>query len=230
MGSFHSTGNDWKAKIYFDENAEQQEPGTEYNAKELQSKLRQIIDNRTQNVILNVYLYKVPLSEWLPVPVPEMGIMYHSFVVLESECRDEIVKYLWYKKCKWWWSLEKHADTITLQRSKYKPAVVESCKKERRLKQIYQRPMLVISDKAKDNFYLQDLIDYIYQTNELDLKYCVDDNNCQKFAKTIFDKVAAKKTWEWTYFEPILVVNRFIKKPYSLLIYIVSGILNFRCS
>ena len=161
-------GEGWKFQVYFDPEADQQ-LGKYYNISDdkLIANMTALID--ASEAIENIWVYKSPLGGWQLTQV----LFNHQFVILETSA--------------WWWSIEKNNEEIAIQRSKKPKWVLNHLKREAR-----NTPVVVMSrDKGKK--YMRDLLKFLYKKNELCKNYDWIDDNCQDFAKRIFDAFAAKK-------------------------------------
>ena len=143
----------------------------------LKSDMSELIDETEK--ILKIWVYKCKLTAlWWQVTLLFLN---HQFVVLETT--------------KWWWSIEKDDARILIQKSKQLKDVRDSVDtiedgqhfiKERRT------PVCELSyDKGRKS--MKDLIDFLYNTDELNNKYDLLNNNCKHFAKRIFDEFAETK-------------------------------------
>ena len=158
-------GGVWKSKVYFDlESDSPRGEGYHINDEQLLEKMGEIIDE--SEYIQKIWVYKKPLSSWL-------WIFHHQFVVLETSA--------------WWWSIEKNGEGITIQRSRGLSYVKDYYRRTERIKPIEE----VNSDQGR--MKMKDLIEFLYQENELNKPYHFMNENCQHFAKRIFDKFAKAK-------------------------------------
>lgn len=123
----------------------------------------------TSEEILQIWIYKCPLSGWQLTKL----LLNHQFVVFETQS--------------WWWSIEKDDKRILIQRGKYLSTVRDFVSSEPRKQ--FVTPMSY--DKGRKT--LEDLIHFLYDTDELNIKYDLLENNCKDFAKRIFDEFAARK-------------------------------------
>ncbi|KAH3866962.1 hypothetical protein DPMN_030086 [Dreissena polymorpha] len=107
------TGHKWEYEIYFDPEAEV-DYGDKYDIKEedLMTTLKQLVG--VDEVIINVWAYTAPPMEAESSP----RLLFHMFVVFKTEG--------------WWWSIEKHTDGITIQRSYFKTAVIDRYRRKNR--------------------------------------------------------------------------------------------------
>jgi len=130
--------------------------------------------NFTQEYIRNITVYKHPLNDFQINQLLDN----HQFVILETK--------------NWWYSIEKNDHCIYMQRSKYIDEV--QCY----IRNICRRtPILRISyDFCKPWKTMGDLIQFLYDKNELNNVYHPMFSNCHAFAKRIFNKFASTKTHE----------------------------------
>lgn len=119
--------------------------------------------------ILKVFVYRVPLTDWQPF----IGLFNYMFIVFETD--------------KWWWSIEKHTDGITIQRSRIQTAVQGKYRQKSRRKRI----TLIEDDEGQCSVF--ELIEWLYRKKELKRPYMLFTSNCKDFAKAIFDYVAKSK-------------------------------------
>lgn len=161
-------GDEWTYQIYFDPEADQAS-GTGYSIEddELLSTLARLVG--VDEKILHVSAYKVPLSSMQLTQL----LLYHMFVIFETKA--------------WWWSIEKHSDGITIQRSKKSSAVKERYRQTKRFSGI----SLMTTDERR--LSVHDLIKWLYQQNELNKPYHYLSSNCKHFATAVFDHVAKTK-------------------------------------
>lgn len=83
---------------------------------------------------------------------------------------------------KWWWSIEKNSEGITIQRSKKKDFVKDHYRRKKRPSSC----TLMQEDECK--YDLMELVGWLYQSDQLNKKYNVTTSNCKHFAKELFDK------------------------------------------
>lgn len=121
------------------------------------------------DTIERVYAYKVPLYK----QQLSEKIVCHVFIVFRTK--------------KWWWSIEKHTDGITIQRSQNEKAVVNSFRKEPR----NRKATLVLEDESE--CFVHGLIDWIYEKGLLYDEYDLVESNCKDFAKVVFNHLAINR-------------------------------------
>ena len=142
--------------------------------------LRNRVDPGRRCMITRVKVYKVPLSEkyWTNM------LLFHSYVVFQTHTDGGEL---------WWWSLEKNSQSIDLQRGLTEPDVRDYLRGERRCKSwFYWKPQLIDGDICAD-FSLVEVVNLLHENDELSIKYHGTTENCQTFAKVIFDKLAISK-------------------------------------
>ena len=159
-----SKGGGWTGTIYFDPHADKSS-GDKYTNTcfELERMFEALTE--TDEHILNVMIYKVPLSDWQLT----MGLFYHAYVVYETE--------------NWWWSIEQNTEGLTVQRSKTDQAVRDRYRQGLR----NESPVLIIEDWGKRT--MQDVAGFLYSEDFLNNPYSWTHNNCKHFAKAFFDEV-----------------------------------------
>ena len=143
----------------------------------LKSEMKELIDETEK--ILQIWVHKCKLRAlWWQIT---QLLFNHQFVVLETT--------------KWWWSIEKDDARILIQRSKKLEDVrdfVDTIKDGKHFMRDRRTPVCQLSyDKGRKS--MKDLIDFLYNTDELNLKYHFLDDNCKDFAKRIFDEFAETK-------------------------------------
>ena len=176
MGSSNSTSGkgsgEWRSRVYFDPESDKSS-GSHYflSDAKLRTRLEELIE--CDEEIQNIWVYSHPLYEWQLTAI----LMYHAFVVLETD--------------KWWWSIEKNDEGITIQRSKYLEFVKERYRRGKRVMPIKERQQ----DSGRMN--MKDLINWLYEEDELNQGYMfnIQHFNCQGFAKRVFDHFARNKFW-----------------------------------
>jgi len=145
FASTPSKGGHWTGKIYFDPDADvsayeaNSELSTDLKQPDvwpycisysgLKKQLKRCI-NTSEN-IEKIWVYKKPLGEWQFTS----NLLYHAYVVLETN--------------QFWWSLEKNAEGLTLQRSKSKDTVVQYYRQKKRTNTDYWVPEVIMEDKAE---------------------------------------------------------------------------------
>jgi hypothetical protein len=109
-----------------------------------------------------------------------------------------VVFYTETRQGKFWWSLEKNGEALVLQMSRSIEEVRDKIEGEKRIKNLgYWKPQLNVEDESSISF--KTLYDYIIvDRDQLNIKYNFSDENCKKFAKIVFDKIARNKRWNYT--------------------------------
>ena len=131
-----------------------------------------------------VYLYKKPLFEeqWTSL------ILYHVYVVFYTET--------YHYQGRFWWSLEKNGEALILQMSRNLEDVRDKLEGERRISYrnaCYWKPKIIIQNSSLETF--ANLYNFIIVTDQVNLRYNFADENCKKFAKIVFDRIARTKRW-----------------------------------
>ena len=153
------------------------------------------VDNRDQDLdilvehiindnISRVGLYTTPLSEDQYTNL----IHYHAYVVFYTETDTGT----------YWFSLEKNGEAFIVQMSRNFEDVRDKIEGQRRIKKHpnYWQPLLNSDDSSSISF--SELYNYMTEdTGPLSSKYNFPDENCKKFAKIVFDKVARNNTWNY---------------------------------
>ena len=143
----------------------------------LKPEMSEVIDETEK--ILQIWVHQCKLRAlWWQIT---QLLFNHQFVVLETT--------------KWWWSMEKDDARILIQRSKQLEDVryfVDTIKHRQHFMKDRRTPMCQLSyDKGRKS--MKDLIDFLYNIHELNIKYHFLDDNCKDFAKKIFDEFAETK-------------------------------------
>uniref|UniRef100_A0A7M5X7X5 Uncharacterized protein n=1 Tax=Clytia hemisphaerica TaxID=252671 RepID=A0A7M5X7X5_9CNID len=166
-------GGEWKGKLYFNPDAKVgKDEGINLSHDELQSKLASLVDIGEN--INEVWLYTTPLSGWQLTH----ALLYHAYIVLETN--------------DYFWSLEKNADELVLQRSKVGNNVKEYLHGKK-------RPVLLLSSKPSQHKHqwsdlrLKNLFDHLFKKRELSKTYNWLNDNCQDFANRIYDYISNNK-------------------------------------
>ena len=163
------TGRNWEGAVCFDPNSDKN-TGYVYEIYDdsLKEDMSALID--ASETIEHIWVYKCPISKW------QLTQLYfcHQFVVLKTN--------------NWYWSIEKNDKHILIQRSKSLSCVRDfKYQTERR-----NTPVVQLSfDKGWKT--MKQLIEFLYRENELNNKYNWIADNCQDFAKRIFDEFAEKR-------------------------------------
>ena len=170
MGASESRGKKWTGKISLDPNSDGSSTVIHVIDKiQLRDGIENIIDDR--ELIENIWVYNCPISSW---EQHSQVYLNHQFVVLETSY--------------WWWSIEKNDEEIAIQRSKELAYVFDYFRRNKR--------PLPISQMSYDNGrgMIADLFNFLYNNEELEKVYSLTNENCQHFARRIFDEVAQSKT------------------------------------
>ena len=172
MGNYYSAsdqkyykGGSWKGQVYF---ASESGFSTEqYNAIN-DDELKQIMERNTDDreEIESVWVYKCKLSSLQLT----MVVLNHQFIVLRTN--------------RYWWSIEKNDEGITIQRSQKMCYVKDYYRKEKR-----SRPIQEIYH-AYSKKTMKDVIEILWYQNELPTKYHWLTQNCQHFAARISKAVS----------------------------------------
>jgi hypothetical protein len=175
MGSSQSShgkgGEDWEGKVYFDPDADERHGDVlPIDDDSLIPAMRQLIDHNEN--ILNISAYQCPLWDWQITQY----FLHHKFLVLETT--------------HWWWSVEKNNEGITIQRSK-DPYYVTSC-----YRKVDRNDPIVKITEDRGRKSMKDFVEFLYEKDELNRKYHWLGDNCQHFAKRMFDEIAATKWLE----------------------------------
>ena len=159
------TGQNWEGQVnFFDSSSSALNIIRDDSLRKVMSKL---VD--TSEEIMRIWVYKCPLSSWQVTQL----LFNHQFVVFQTP--------------DWWWSIEKDDRRILIQKSKSFSCVRDRVNNEPRKKNVTQMGC----DEGHKT--IKDLIRFLYETNELYIKYDLLNNNCQDFAARIFDEFAKTK-------------------------------------
>ena len=157
-----SNGGSWQSQVAFYD-ADMCNFWT-INDTSLISQMQSLID--TSETIISIGVYKCPLNPWQKVQLLDC----HQFVVLQT--------------ANWWYSIEKNADFIFIQRSNNFHNVTCFIKGNCR-----NTPILQVSvDRGQKT--MGELIEFLYNNDELNKGYNWFTYNCHAFAKGIFDQFA----------------------------------------
>ena len=161
-------GSNWKYEVYFDPEADKS-TGSAYNNSddELRTKLASLVDAGEK--IKDVSAYKVPLSKFQLTQL----LLFHMVIIFETE--------------DWWWSIEKNDEGITIQRSKTLTYVKDNYRRGAR------NPGMKLMKEDRADQSVNDLIDWLWKSDELNNKYNLVNRNCQHFGKKVFNFVAASE-------------------------------------
>jgi len=163
------TGSNWESAVLFSANYDEH-TGTVYEIDDdlLIENMCDLID-ASEN-IGHIWVYKCPLSKW---QITQLFFCHH-FVVMETK--------------KWRWSIEKNDGHILIQRSKTLKCVREFKYTKRR-----RTPVVQLS-YAKGRKSMKEFVESLYYKDELNKRYDWIEDNCQDFAKRIFDEFSEKKS------------------------------------
>jgi hypothetical protein len=170
-------GNDWLGTIRYINRF-----GKDYD-DDCIAVLRNEVDPERSCMITRVMVYKIPLSEkyWTNLA------LFHSYVVFQTldTISGETL----------WWSFEKNTQCIILQRGLAEDSVRDLLRGEKRCQSwFYWRPQLVGEGNSSD-FSLANLIDFVHDNDELNITYHGTTENCQCFARVVFDRLTNKELY-----------------------------------
>ena len=174
MGSSPSKGGNWSPQIYFDPRADGNDAISRISDDELRTKFKELIDPSEK--ILKVWVYKEPLGEWQLTN----GVFFHAYTVLETN--------------KWWWSIEKNNEGITVQRAKKFNAVAKRYRQSERTGMDSFGLQEIKEDEGRKT--MNELVDFLWKKDKLNQKYNWADSNCKNLAQEIFNFVARHKNWD----------------------------------
>ena len=126
MTSSDMTGVNYTKKLYFDPNADEpKEDGYWITDDELRYKLTNLVD--VSENIDEVLYYTNPLHRLIPSgwEVGKNKGLHHAFIVFKTK--------------NWWWSIEKNAEGLTIQRAKQLESV----------RDVYRRAKRTIGEKTR---------------------------------------------------------------------------------
>ena len=155
--------------LYFDPEADKS-CGSDYLIpdNELCSRIAELTD--AKEPILKVSIYRNPLYDWQPTNI----FLYHAFVVFETE--------------KWWWSIEKNDESVTIQRSKEIDFVRDKYRRKDRLPVTLARGVTGRRLSAKGRGSVADLIHLLWANDHVRSDYDFLTKNCKHFAADVFDE------------------------------------------
>ena len=158
------TGNDWVNKLWFEPDVGKQR-GYFIKEDKLVREIGKYLDPNDK--IKSITAYKVPLFETMQVT---QGVLYHEYIVLKTK--------------KWYWSIEKTAECIHLERSKSETNVKDKRRGEPRLMPRSQwRPEKTQSIKDVDAT-INWVLSWLIACKWVKQGYHVAGNNCQNFVES----------------------------------------------
>lgn len=133
---------------------------------------------RPDERLIQIHMYKCPMWNWQLTK----WIVYHAFIVFQTSTiidpdNDPETN---------WWSVEKTADRVTIQRSKNLEDVRDHYGRSRRAEQITQ---VLIDPKTRGSVH--SLIEHLHYQHLVGNGYNLLWNNCKHFASNLFNKFAA---------------------------------------
>ena len=187
--TFSASNNQDFAKIIFDEISQEGyfklNPHLNVAERVFGYNYKSIVNDTT---VTHVYVYKCPLEGICRSSAASIrerigrqwtSVDYHAFVVLETS-RGVCL------------SLEKQQDGIYIGRSIRYDEVVDGMRSSPR-----KGPVNLEIEDSSDYPFIH-FLGYLDAIVENCSDYSVTDQNCQDFAKRIFDKIASTKTWNYT--------------------------------
>lgn len=145
---------------------------------QLRFKLNEIANDN--EAIKSIAMYKIPLSGWL------LGGLYwyRHIVILETS--------------KWWWSIEKNSEGLTVQRSENKYEVLRKYRNKQRFTNYRNADKLLIEDKGHTERTVSELIGWLYFNRTL--KENESTTNDTQFCQNLFNRFAEKKSYGTNWF------------------------------
>ncbi|XP_053382779.1 uncharacterized protein LOC123540485 isoform X2 [Mercenaria mercenaria] len=133
-------------------------------------KSSQMIENLAQfdasfENIRRVFVYKYPLTPFSLLNF----LLYGTFIVFETK--------------KWWWSIEKTSDGITIQRSKFRDDILK------RYRHTTRKHGNTLEKSTEGYSSIIELMNWLNRTGELNKKYNYLTSNCTTFANVVLDFV-----------------------------------------
>ena len=162
-------GSNWMYEVYFAPEADKRGivNGHYFSDDKLRTQLAGLVD--AEEKISIVSAYKVKLSKWQLTQL----FLFHMVIILRTE--------------DWWWSIEKNDEGITIQRSKWLTYVKDNYRQKER------NPGMELMKEDRADKSVNDLIDWLWKSDELNNKYNLVNRNCQDFGKKVFNFVAASE-------------------------------------
>lgn len=148
--------------MYFDPEADKTDAIRYENitSEALTTKLANLLG--VDEYILTTTFYMVPLSKW--------ALFDHAFIVFQTS--------------NWFWSIEKHTNGLTIQRSTEEAAVKNKFRQQNRLAGI----KLWAEDESDKK--VSELLTWLYRSKELKKPYQSLFSDCESFAKAVFNYTA----------------------------------------
>ena len=178
MTSSDMTGVNYTKKLYFDPNADEpKEDGYWITDDELRYKLTNLVD--VSENIDEVLYYTNPLHRLIPSDweVGKNKGLHHAFIVFKTK--------------NWWWSIEKNAEGLTIQRAKQLESVRDVYRRAKRTTGETSSTNIILKRKSSGcDMKINELINYIWRKDSLNKVYFIKDSNCQEFAKFIFERIS----------------------------------------
>lgn len=157
----------WTGEIYFDPDCNSSDEIIyPIRDEELRKKMKKLVDRHEK--ILEVFLYYTPLSESLPAAVSGVGANHH-FVVFRTDNH--------------WWSIEKNAVCLALQRCTDEDPVLSRYRRKERNKPVKPK------ETSVGRRTMGDFINWLWRNDELNCDYHLLLDNCQAFATLVFDEL-----------------------------------------
>ena len=164
-----SSGSGYSQMLYFDPEADSSSDiGYSISDDKIRDRIAELTDATEQ--IWRVSIYRHPLNDW---QLTEM-YMYHAFVVFETE--------------KWWWSIEKNEENVTIQRSKKIEYVRDKYRRHNRPTVYVAHGQLGHKLSAKGKGSVQDLVNFLWMKDHVREGYNFLFANCKYFARDVFNE------------------------------------------
>lgn len=170
-------GGDWGYQVLYDPEADGVADQCIIDPASLMDDMMDKLDD--DEMIQEIWVYKKPLTEVQKTQL----LLNHQFVVLKTTNTPAP----WPKESIRWWSIEKDGEQIVIRKARSVEAVRDSDLQGPRITPVEK----MSHDQGTKS--MKDLIVFLFDKDELWKTYHWLTDNCQQFAKRVFDEFAYEK-------------------------------------
>lgn len=136
--------------------------------------------SRNMNFIQDEYIREIGVYKSRLPYIPRIGPAYHAFIIFETD--------------KYYWSLEKDTEQVTLQRST-RFSNVRDWTRNRGDEEARRTPISQIVWRNDGTGTLRDLLYFLWREDLVGRTYDLTNANCQQFASRIYNRFSRRGVW-----------------------------------
>ena len=171
MAAMEKKGGEWKSVVDFDTEASGRGVMKRIAAEDFDEVIKGLIGKDVDEKILRVETFKTPLSKHQMTQL----ILHHEFVVFQTKG--------------FYWSIEKCGEGLIFQRSSVKANVELKRSRKSRLQETSWKVTIKqpTCRPRTPSRTVRDFINWLWTTDEVNNTYYFINQNCQTFAKRVYD-------------------------------------------